>query len=211
MAVFYANSIPEGTVRPLTSLGVGVGPLENRFAREIGLHAAAIVWMYSKISVEQLSQNRDGPGVPTCPGEWRIAMHILGVNPRAGIKQKLDRLFVAKRGGAVQRCLALGAAVAHEAAGFRGFPGGTVRVCAMSQQHLQYRLRRRRFAVHRAACRGASPVSSSGRLTSAPRSIRNLQSRQCPWKLAAINPRLSPSTSSAAPFASRNLIALTSP
>jgi hypothetical protein len=65
--------------------------------------------------------------------------------------------------------------------------------------------------VHSAECSGVSPVSAIGRFTSEPRSIRNLQSRQCPWKQAPVNPRLSPRESTFAPLASRNFIALTSP
>jgi hypothetical protein len=55
----------------------------------------------------------------------------------AGVQENLDGFFVAESGGAVQRSFALGAAIAHEAAGFDAGAGGDVGIGAGGDEHAQ--------------------------------------------------------------------------
>jgi len=55
--------------------------------------------------------------MPTRPGQWRVAVHIFGVDGGPGIHQELNALFGTERGSAVQRGFAFGSAVMHENTG----------------------------------------------------------------------------------------------
>ena len=96
--------------------------LSQRFgeAKEISRHSL-VSGVYSEISKEKLSQDSCGPQVPTGPRQRRISIHVPGVDSGACIQQSLNRLFLAKSGCAMKRCLAFGAGVAHKPTRFRAF------------------------------------------------------------------------------------------
>ena len=85
-----------------------------RFAQQVGAHGL-VLRMDAKVSVAQFSEAGGWARVPTGPRERRIAVGILCVDDRAGILQQADGFHFAKCCGAVERRLALGSAVAHEA------------------------------------------------------------------------------------------------
>src|SRR6266478_175199 len=127
ITVFYANS---NSVR--------IRRLEVGLAEQIGLHATSVVWMnaeIAEISIAQLSQNRDRARIPTGPGEWRVSVHILGIDHGASIEQELDSLLITEGCGAVERRLAFCSAIAHEVAGFHTWLGRRIRICTVGEQY----------------------------------------------------------------------------
>src|ERR1039457_7393671 len=96
--------------------------------------------MNAKIPITKLPENRHWTQMPTGPRERRISIHVLGVNRRASVQQKLDGLFVAESSRAVKWRLAFGAHVPHETAGLNGFLCYTIRIRAMGEQDPQHQV-----------------------------------------------------------------------
>src|SRR6185295_16069213 len=97
-------------------------------------HTTPVVGVNVEVTVAKLSKDRDWAQMPTGPRERRISIHILRVDGRAGVKQKLDSLFVSETGGTVKRSLALGAAVSHETSSLSRFLRYTIRIRALREE-----------------------------------------------------------------------------
>jgi hypothetical protein len=71
------------------------------------------------------------------PRREESRVDVFGVELGSGVEKKLDSFVVAESGGAVQRSFALGAAVAHEGAGFDAGASGEVRIGSGGDEHSQ--------------------------------------------------------------------------
>jgi hypothetical protein len=93
-------------------------------------------WVNGEIPVAELPENGIRTQVPTSPCEWRIAIHVLGIDDCTRIQQELDGFFSAECGRAVKGRLGLRSAVAHESPGFNVGPRRAIRVRAVQEQDL---------------------------------------------------------------------------
>lgn len=100
------------------------------------MHGFAIV-ADTEIAVAQEAEDRSGAGIPTGPGQRRVAVGVFGVELGASVEKDLDGFFVAKGGCAVKWSFALGAAVAHEAPCFDAGAGGDVGIGSGGDEHAQ--------------------------------------------------------------------------
>ena len=104
-----------------------------RLAEQINFHFRR-VGVNTKIAIAKLPENRSWAQVPTRPRERRVSIHVLGVSGCPGVKEELDGSFGAESRGTVERSLAPGAAVAHEAARDSGWLGHRVGIRTVREQ-----------------------------------------------------------------------------
>lgn len=91
--------------------------------------------MDTEAAIAERMKNRARTEIPTGPCKRRVPARV----PRVGVctcrKKQADVFFVAKRGGSVKGSLALRPAITHEAAGFRAWYSGAVRIGAGRQKN----------------------------------------------------------------------------
>jgi hypothetical protein len=109
-------------------------PLKVWLPQQICIHRVPF-WMDGDLTVAKLSENGIRALEPACPGEGRIAVHVLRVDSSPGVEKKLNGVFVDEGCGAMQRSLGPGAAVAHESARFDGRLGRAVRIGPVREQN----------------------------------------------------------------------------
>src|ERR1700737_950573 len=88
-----------------------------RPANQVGPHRP-VFRVYAEAAIQKQTKNRCWPQIPACPGQRRVAVHVLDVNLCTRLQQELNRLDFTKGRSAMQRSLAPGSAVAHESTRF---------------------------------------------------------------------------------------------
>ena len=91
-----------------------------------------------KLPITEFSENGPGAQIPTGPGEWRISVHVFGVNPRTSIQKHLDGCFRAEGGCAVQGRFPLGSAIAHEVVRGYRWLGHAIGIRSIGQKHFDH-------------------------------------------------------------------------
>lgn len=114
-----------------------------------------------ELPVTELPEDRLRTRIPTGPAKRGVPVHVLGIGERAAVEQPLDGLSVPKRGGSVERRLALSATVAHKAGCFGTGLGSSVRIGPAPSSTLTATAQTGRPAVQNAACRAVSPESGA--------------------------------------------------
>ena len=116
------------------------------FTEQVRRHRAPI-WPNMKVTVTEHSEDGIRTRIPTGPAEWGISVHVFRLNVCSRIQQHLDRFFSAKGRSTVQRCFTFCSAIAHEATRFNAWPGNTVGIRSIAQEHFEHAVMGKPFGI----------------------------------------------------------------
>ena len=112
-----------------------------RLANKQRVHGAQLgrqMRLCMKLTVTELPKNWPGTQIPTGPTEWRISVHVFGINARIRIEKHLDGCFRAEGRRAVQRRFSLGSAIAHEVIRRNRWLGHAIGIRTIGEQHFEH-------------------------------------------------------------------------
>ena len=136
----------------------------------------AVCRMNGIAAIAQLPEYRWWAQVPACPRQRGITIHVFGIYDSTRIDQKLNCFFCSKGRGTMKRrfSFVLQSRMKHSVStsGFVEQFG----LAPATKSTLRTRSYAGRFALHKAAWSGVSPVSGHAWFTSAPFSIKNWHS-----------------------------------
>ena len=76
--------------------------------------------------------------MPTRPGEWRISIHVFGINGSTCIEKHLNGFFSAEGRSAMRGRFRLRSAITHEAARLTRWLGNTIGICMVAEEHFDH-------------------------------------------------------------------------